>query len=120
MRRHAATGEIVVWGDGSPTREFLYVDDCAEGIVLAAERYDGGRASEHRLRRRRSSIKELAETIAELTGFHGSFVWDANKPDGQPRRRLDTSRARREFDFAARTPLRDGLQTTIQWFRTRS
>jgi GDP-L-fucose synthase len=112
-------GCVPVWGSGRATREFLYVDDCAEAIVHAAERYTGpdpvniGSGQE-------ISIKELAETIGELTGFHGSFGWDANKPDGQPRRRLDTSRARQEFGFVARTPLRDGLLTTIQWFRTRS
>ena len=86
--------EVVLWGDGSPTREFLYVDDCAEGIVLAAERYDGaepvnlGTGVE-------ISIRELAETIAELTGFEGEIVWDTSMPNGQPRRSLDASRAGR-------------------------
>jgi GDP-L-fucose synthase len=104
--------EVVLWGDGSPTREFLYVDDCAEAILLAAERYDGpepvniGTGSE-------ISIRELAELIAELTGYEGELVWDTSKPNGQPRRRLDTGRAERLFDFRARTSLREGLERTI-------
>jgi len=108
--------EIVLWGDGSPTREFLYVDDAAEGLLLAAERYDGaepvnlGTGSE-------ISIRELAEVIAELTGFEGEIVWDTSMPNGQPRRSLDTSRARELFGFEARTSLRDGLEQTIAWYR---
>jgi GDP-L-fucose synthase len=108
--------EIVLWGDGSPTREFLYVDDCAEGIVLAAERYDGsepvnlGTGQE-------ISIRELAELIGDLTGFTGEIVWDTSKPNGQPRRQLDVSRAQELFGFTARMPLRDGLQRTIEWYR---
>jgi GDP-L-fucose synthase len=108
--------EVVLWGDGSPTREFLYVDDCAEAILLAAERFDGpdpvnlGTGSE-------ISIRELAETIAELTGYKGELVWDASKPNGQPRRRLDTERAERLFGFHASTPLREGLERTIAWYR---
>ncbi len=108
--------EVVLWGDGSPTREFLYVDDCAEAILLAAERYDGpepvniGTGGE-------ISIRELAELIAELTGFDGELVWDTSKPNGQPRRRLDTSRAERLFGFRARTSLRDGLERTLAWYR---
>jgi len=108
--------EVVLWGDGSPTREFLYVDDCAEAILLAAERYDGpdpvnlGTGSE-------ISIRELAETIAELTGYEGELVWDTSKPNGQPRRRLDTERAERLFGFHASTPLREGLERTIAWYR---
>ena len=111
-----ADGEVVLWGDGSPTREFLYVDDCAEGLVLAADRYDGpepmnlGTGVE-------TSIRELAETIAELTGFTGEIVWDTSMPNGQPRRRLDASRAERVFGFRARTPLREGLAETIAWYR---
>jgi GDP-L-fucose synthase len=107
--------EVVLWGDGSPTREFLYVDDCAEAILLAAERYDGpepvniGTGSE-------ISIRELAELIAELTGYEGELVWDTSKPNGQPRRRLDTGRAERLFDFRARTSLREGLERTIAWY----
>lgn len=109
--------EIVLWGDGSPTREFLYVDDCAEGIVLAAERYDGpepvnlGTGQEIR-------IRDLASLIAELTGYEGEIVWDTSKPNGQPRRRLDTSRAAALFDFRAETSLRDGLERTIAWYRS--
>jgi len=109
--------EIVLWGDGTPTREFLYVDDCAEGIVLAAKRYDGaepvnlGTGEE-------LSIRDLAELIGELTGFDGDIVWDTSKPNGQPRRKLDTSRAAELFGFRARTSLRDGLGRTVQWYRS--
>jgi GDP-L-fucose synthase len=108
--------EVVLWGDGSPTREFLYVEDAAEAFVLAAERYDGpepvnlGTGAE-------ISIRELAETIAELTGFEGDIVWDASMPNGQPRRSLDASRAAELFGFRARTSLRDGLERTIAWYR---
>jgi GDP-L-fucose synthase len=111
--------EVVLWGDGSPTREFLYVEDCAEGIELAAERYDGadpvnlGSGEE-------ISIAELAAFVAELTGFDGSIAWDTSKPNGQPRRLLDTTRADRLFGFRARTPLRDGLERTIAWYRERA
>lgn len=107
---------VVVWGDGSPTREFLYVEDAAEGILLAAEHYDGdqpvnlGSGQE-------ISIKALAETIAELTGFKGELIWDTTKPNGQPRRVLDTSRAEQYFGFRARTPLEEGLKKTIEWYR---
>jgi GDP-L-fucose synthase len=107
--------EIVVWGDGSPTREFLYVDDAAEGIVLAAERYDGGEpvnlGSAFEI-----SIRDLVETIAALTGFQGNIVWDTSKPNGQPRRKLDTSRAARTFGFEAETSFTDGLRATIEWY----
>jgi GDP-L-fucose synthase len=108
--------EIVLWGDGSPTREFLYVDDCAEGIWLAAQRYDGaepvnlGTGEE-------ISIRELAELVGELTGYEGEIVWDTTKPNGQPRRKLDVSRAEERFGFHAHTTLRDGLEATIAWFR---
>ena len=108
--------EVVLWGDGSPTREFLYVDDCAEGLLLAADRYDGsdpvnlGTSEE-------ISIHDLAELIAELTGFEGEIVWDSSMPNGQPRRRLDVSRAESLFGFVARTTLRDGLARTIEWYR---
>jgi len=111
--------EVVLWGDGSPTREFLYVDDCAEGILLAADRYDGadpvnlGTGVE-------TSIREVAETIAELTGFEGEIVRDTTMPNGQPRRSLDPSRAERLFGFSARTPLREGLARTIAWYRASS
>jgi GDP-L-fucose synthase len=110
-------GEIVLWGDGSPTREFLYVDDCAEAIVLAAQRYDDaepvnlGTGEE-------ISIRELAELIAELTGFGGRITWDTTKPNGQPRRKLDVTAAEERFGFRARTPFREGLQRTIEWYRT--
>ena len=111
-----ADGEVVLWGDGSPTREFLYVDDCAEGLVLAAERYDGGDPVNLGTGVE-TSIRELAETIAELTGFAGETVWDTSMPNGQPRRSLDASRAKALFGFEARTPLRDGLERTIAWYR---
>jgi GDP-L-fucose synthase len=109
-------GEVVLWGDGSPTREFLFVEDAAEAFVLAAERYDGpepvnvGTGAE-------ISIRELAETIAELTGFGGELVWDRSMPNGQPRRALDASKAERLFGFRARTTLREGLARTIAWYR---
>ena len=108
--------EIVLWGDGSPTREFLYVDDCAEGIWLASQRYDGtepvnlGTGEE-------ISIRQLAQLAAELTGYTGEIVWDTTKPNGQPRRKLDVSRADELFGFRAHTSLRNGLETTIAWFR---
>ena len=111
-----ATGDVVLWGDGSPTREFLYVDDAAEGLMLAAERYDGaepvnlGTGVE-------TSIRELAELIAELTGFEGELVWDTTMPNGQPRRQLDATRAEQLFGFRARTTLREGLEQTIAWYR---
>jgi len=109
--------EIVCWGDGTPTREFLYVGDCAEAIVLATERYDGaepvniGAGFE-------ISIKELVELIADLAGFKGRIRWDTTKPNGQPRRCLDTSRAAREFGFRAKTSFREGLERTVAWYRT--
>lgn len=109
--------EIVCWGDGTPTREFLYVGDCAEAIVLATERYDGpepvniGAGFE-------ISIKQLVELIAELTGFSGRIVWDSTKPNGQPRRCLDTNRAAQAFGFRATKDFRRGLQDTIEWYRS--
>ena len=109
--------EVVLWGDGSPTREFLYVDDCVEGLVLAAERYDGpdpvnlGAARE-------ISIRELAELIAAVTGYEGRIVWDKEKPNGQPRRSVDGSRALELFGFEARTPLGDGIERTVAWYRS--
>ncbi|HEY2073625.1 MAG TPA: GDP-L-fucose synthase [Gaiellaceae bacterium] len=108
--------DVVLWGDGTPTREFLYVDDCADGLLLAAERYDDpdpvnlGTSEE-------ISIRELAELVAELTGFDGDIVWDTSMPNGQPRRRLDVSRAKERFGFEAQTSLRDGLARTIEWYR---
>ncbi len=106
---------VVLWGDGSPTREFLYVEDAAEGIVQAAEQYNGpdpvnlGSGQE-------ISIKDLAETIADLTGFQGEIVWDTTKPNGQPRRALDVSRAKKYFGWEAKTPFEDGLRRTVDWF----
>jgi GDP-L-fucose synthase len=114
-----ARGEVVLWGDGSPSREFLYVDDCVEGLVLAAERYEGaepvnlGTGVE-------TTIRELAETIADLTGFEGEIVWDTAMPNGQPRRSLDASRAEELFGFRARTALRDGLERTVAWYRAQA
>jgi GDP-L-fucose synthase len=113
--QRAGADRIEVWGDGSPTREFLFVDDAAEGVLLAAERYDSsepvnlGSAFE-------ISIKDLAETIARLTGFTGRLVWDTTKPNGQMRRKLDTSRARQEFGFQSRTSFEDGLRRTVEWY----
>lgn len=107
--------EIIAWGSGSPTREFLYVEDAAEGIVLAAERYNGsepvnlGSGME-------ISIKDLVETIARLVGFEGRIVWDASQPDGQPRRSLDTSRAKAYFGFEAHTSFEEGLRRTVEWY----
>lgn len=115
--KQRADVEIVAWGDGSPTREFLYVEDAAEGILLAAERYNGsqpvnlGSAFE-------ISIKDLTETIARLCGFEGKISWDTSKPNGQPRRKLDTSRAKELFGFKARTTFEEGLKRTIEWYES--
>jgi GDP-L-fucose synthase len=112
----ASPEEVVLWGDGSPTREFLYVDDCAEGLVLAADRYDEpdpvnlGASKE-------ISIRELAELVADVTGFSGRIEWDTTKPNGQPRRSVDGTRARELFGFEAKTPLREGLERTVAWYR---
>lgn len=109
--------EIEVWGTGSASREFLYVDDCAEGIVLATERYDG--ADPVNLGAGREiTIADLVKTIALLTGFKGTVRWDAAKPDGQPRRCLDVSRAADSFGFRAATDFEDGLRRTIDWYRS--
>jgi GDP-L-fucose synthase len=107
--------EIVCWGDGTPTREFLYVEDCAEAIALAAERYDKGDPVNIGTGKE-VSIKELARLIGELVGFKGDIVWDMAKPKGQPRRCLDTSRAKELFGFVAKTSFRAGLQKTIEWY----
>jgi GDP-L-fucose synthase len=108
--------EIIGWGDGSPTREFLYVEDAAEGILLASEKYDGpdpvNLGSGHEI-----SIKDLVEMIVRLTGFKGKLVWDPSKPNGQPRRGLDVSRAAALFGFRAGTPFEEGLRRTIKWFQ---
>jgi GDP-L-fucose synthase len=106
---------IEVWGTGSASREFLYVDDAADGIVLAADLYDGAEPVNLGVGRE-ITIKDLVEQIVRLTGFSGDVRWDASKPDGQPRRVLDTSRAQREFGFVARTSFEDGLRATIDWY----
>ncbi|HNY83256.1 MAG TPA: GDP-L-fucose synthase [Anaerolineaceae bacterium] len=113
--RDAGEKEIVAWGDGSPTREFIYVEDAAEGIVLATERYNSsdpvniGSSFE-------ISIKDLTELIARLTGFEGEIRWDTTKPNGQPRRKLNVSRARERFGFEAKVPFEEGLKRTIAWY----
>ncbi|MDX6513071.1 MAG: GDP-L-fucose synthase [Gaiellaceae bacterium] len=110
---------IVLWGDGTPTREFLYVEDAAEGIALAGERYDGaepvnlGSGEE-------ISIRDLASLVAEVVGFEGEIEWDTSKPNGQPRRQLDVSRARDRFGFEAHTSLREGLERTVAWYRSQA
>ena len=112
-----AENEVVLWADGSPTREFLFVEDCVEGLILAAERYDGpepvnlGAGKE-------ISIRELADLIAEVTGYQGRIAWDTTKPGGQPRRSLDPSRALELFGFEAQTSLREGLERTVSWYRS--
>src|SRR5262249_50711412 len=108
--------EIEVWGDGSPTREFLYVKDAAEGIVLAAARYNESEPVNLGWGRG-SSIRDLVHLIAELTGFKGKLRFDTSKPNGQPRRQLDVSRGREYFGFEAKTDFREGLQATIAWYR---
>jgi GDP-L-fucose synthase len=115
--RQRGDEEIVLWGDGSPTREFLFVDDCADALLLAAERYDGadpvnlGTGDE-------ISIRDVAELVRTATGYDGSIVWDTTKPGGQPRRALDTSRAEKLFGFRARVPLREGIDRTVTWYRS--
>ncbi len=111
----SGSNQIVLWGDGSPTREFLYVEDAAEGIFLATQQYDKpdpinlGSGME-------IPIRDLATMIAALTGFTGEIIWDASKPNGQPRRCLDVTRAEREFNFRAATPFQTGLRNTISWY----
>lgn len=106
---------VVLWGDGTPTREFLYVTDCAEALWLAAARYDGnepvnvGSGQE-------ISIGELAQMVADASGYGGEIAWDTSKPNGQPRRSLDVSRARELFGFEANTPFREGLERTVAWY----
>ena len=107
--------EVTLWGDGGPTREFIYVNDAAEAVVLATERYDSpepvniGSATE-------ASIRDLATRIQELVGYRGKIRWDVTKPNGQPRRKLDVSKAKERFGFEARTTLDEGLQRTFQWY----
>ena len=120
---HEATqrgdAQVVLWGDGSPTREFFFVEDCAEGLVATAERYDSsepmnlGSGEE-------ISIRDLAERVRELVGYQGELVWDSTKPNGQPRRRLDVSRAKEQIGFEARVRLDDGLARTYQWMKSAS
>ena len=113
--RESGADEVTLWGDGTPTREFLFVEDAARGLVLAGRDYNGaepvnlGTGTE-------ISIKDLAHLVAEATGFGGSIVWDTTKPNGQPRRQLDVSRAREEFGFEAETSFADGLTQTVAWF----
>ncbi|HET6821308.1 MAG TPA: GDP-L-fucose synthase [Anaerolineales bacterium] len=108
--------ELPVWGDGSPTREFLYVEDAADGIVTAAEKYNGDEpvnlGSGYEI-----SIKDLAEMIVRMTGFEGKLVWQTDKPNGQPRRGLDVTRAREYFGWSARVPFEEGMRRTIEWFK---
>jgi GDP-L-fucose synthase len=112
--------EVVLWGDGSPTREFLYVEDCAAGFVLAAERYDGAEPVNLGAGKE-VSIRDLAELVADVVGFEGEIAWDTSMPNGQPRRSVDASRAHELFGFEARTPLRAGIERTVEWYRaTRS
>ncbi len=113
--RERGDDHIEVWGTGSASREFLYVDDAARAIVLAAERYDGAEPVNLGVGRE-ITIRDLVELIAKLTGFSGELRWDSSKPDGQPRRALDTSRARERFGFVAKTSFEDGLRATIEWY----
>ena len=108
--------EVVLWGDGSPTREFLYVDDCVEGLLLAANRYDAPDPVNLGAGRE-ISIRDLAELVATVAGFEGRITWDTSKPNGQPRRSVDASRAREFFGFEARMALREGLERTVAWYR---
>jgi GDP-L-fucose synthase len=113
--KESGAPDVTAWGDGSPTREFLYVDDAAEGIVLATEQYDGpepvnlGSSFE-------ISIRDLTEEVAAAVGYQGRVVWDSSKPNGQPRRKLDTSKAERLFGFKASTPFGEGLPRTVEWY----
>jgi len=113
--REAGESQVVLWGDGSPTREFLYVEDAADGLLLAAERYDSsdpvnlGNGIE-------ITISDLAAQIARATRFEGRFVWDKTKPNGQPRRQLDVTRARERFGFVAKTPFDQGIAKTVAYF----
>ena len=110
---------VTLWGDGSPTREFLYVEDCARGLFMAGRDYNGpepvnlGTGIE-------ITIRDLAETVAAATGFEGEIIWDTTKPNGQPRRQLDVSRAKQQFGFEAEVSFADGMARTVEWFRTHS
>ena len=108
--------EVVVWGTGNASREFLFVEDAAEAIIAAAERYNKP-APVNLGTGKEITIKQLSNLISKLTGFDGQIVWETSKPDGQPRRCLDTARAKKEFDFEAKTDLTEGLQKTIEWYK---
>jgi GDP-L-fucose synthase len=116
--QESGTQEVVMWGDGSPTREFLYIEDAARGILMAAEHYDGdlpvnlGSGEEIR-------IRDLIEKMAKLLGYAGKIAWDPSKPNGQPRRLLDVSRAKEKFGFTAEIPLDEGLRRTVEWYLAR-
>ncbi len=117
--RNSGAPSVTFWGTGHATREFLYVEDAARAIILAAEHYNGAEpvnVGAHR----EISIKELADLIVRLTGYKGKIIWDATKPDGQPRRKLDTSRAKKYFDFQAQMNLEEGLRKTISWYLKQS
>ena len=113
--RKSGAKEIVIWGDGSPTREFIYAVDAAEGLILAAQHYDEdkpvniGSGTE-------ISIRNLVTLVAQETGYTGDLVWDASRPNGQPRRQLDTTRAKAQFGFEAKTALQDGIRQTVRWY----
>lgn len=115
--RNSGASEVVIWGDGSPTREFIYAADAAQGLLLAAEKYNGekpvniGSGNE-------ISIRELVTIVAQETGYTNKLVWDSARPNGQPRRQLDTSRAKAEFGFEAKTALRDGIHQTVRWYES--
>ena len=113
--RERGDPEVVAWGTGNVSREFLYVEDCARGLVTAMERYDSP-APINLGNGREVTIRHAVETIARLVGYEGRITWDATRPDGQPRRCLDVSRAKREIGFEATTPFEDGLRRTIDWF----
>ncbi|MDX6499481.1 MAG: GDP-L-fucose synthase [Blastocatellia bacterium] len=115
--RHTGADYIEVWGSGSASRDFLYVEDCAEGIVKAAARYDEGDPV-NMGNGREITIKELVEIIARVAGFEGEIRWQSEKPDGQPRRQLDTTRAFERFGFRAQTSLEEGLRQTVDWYET--
>jgi len=117
--KESGSKEIILWGDGSPTREFLYVEDAAEGLLLAAERYDGGQPVNLGTGKE-ITIRELAQMIAAEVGFTGGIVWDKAKPNGQPRRCLDVSQARQLFGFEAAHDLGEGIRKTVAWFRSHS
>jgi nucleoside-diphosphate-sugar epimerase len=114
--RIADEQSITCWGTGSASREFLYVDDCAQAIVTATERYDSPEPVNIGVGKE-ITIRELVELITRVTGFDGEIRWDTTKPDGQPRRVLDTTRAEAEIGFHATTSFEDGLRTTVEWFR---